>query len=279
MSNFELIDDFLTNRLSEQEKASFEQQMNADPSLKADVEIQKQIIDSVRKARAAELKAMLNNVPVSGSFSSGISAAKIAAIVGTAALIGTALYFYLKPEELEKKTETNITKNEITTPEQDAAAAPILEKKEIEKPTSIKPEEKAIKQEVKNEAVKPSTINQPRIEVVDPSDEFVENSPTDIVKIPDNNSGVTNSHIEVEMDSSNKKYSFHYQFAQEKLLLYGAFDKGLYEILEINGDKKSVFLFYRDNYYLLDEKQRKITSLEPIRDALLLKKLRDYRNQ
>jgi hypothetical protein len=280
MSNFELIDDFLTNRLGDKERASFEQQLNSDPSLKADVELQKQIIDSVKNARAAELKAMLNNVPVSGGYTSGISAAKFAAVVGTAALVGIALYFYLKPEDLENKSEIGITKNEITTPvQQDAAPAAVIEKKEIEEQTPTKPEVEVKKQEIKKEAAKPNTTNQPRIEVADPSNEFVENSSTDIVKIPGNTSGVSNSHIEVEMDSSNKKYSFHYQFAQGKLLLYGAFDKGLYEILEINGDKKSVFLFYKENYYMLDEKQRKIISLEPIRDGLLLKKLRDYRNQ
>lgn len=279
MKNFELIDDFLTNRLGSQEKVSFEQQMNSDPALKADVELQKQIIESVKKARVAELKAMLNNVPISGGYTSGITAAKFAAVVGTAALVGTALYFYLKPEELEKKSVISITKNEITTPVQQDESAPVIENKEIGKQTPIKPEVEVKKQEVKKEVVKPSSTNQPKIEVADPSDEFAENSSTDIVELPNKNSGVTNSHIEVEMDSANKKYSFHYQFVQGKLWLYGAFDKGLYEILEINGDKKSVFLFYKDNYYMLDEKQRKITSLEPIRDGLLLKKLRDYRNQ
>jgi hypothetical protein len=279
MKNFELIDDFLTNRLGAQEKVSFEQQMNSDPALKADVELQKQIIESVKKARVAELKAMLNNVPISGGYTSGITAAKLAAVVGTAALVGTALYFYLKPEELEKKPELSITKNEITTPVQQDEAAPVIENKEIGKQTPIKPEVEVKKQEVKKESVKSITTNQPAIDVIDPSDELVENSTKDILKAQNNNSGITNSHIEVEMDSANKKYSFHYQFAQGKLLLYGSFDKGLYEILEINGDKKSVFLFYKDNYYLLDEKQKKITSLEPIRDGMLLRKLKDYRNQ
>ena len=279
MSNFELIDDFLTNRLGDQEKTSFEQQMNSDPALKADVELQKQILRSVKKARAAELKAMLNNIPISGGYTTGISAAKLAAVVGTAALVGTALYFYLKPEELEKKPEVSVTQNEITTPVQQDEA-PVIEHKEIKKQSArIQSEVEVKKQEVKKESVKPITMNQPKIEVADPSDELVENSSTDIVKGQNNNSGVTNSHIEVEMDSSNKKYFFHYQFAQGKLLLYGSFDKGLYEILEINGDKKSVFLFYKDNYFMLDEKQKKIASLEPIKDGMLLKKLKDYRNQ
>jgi hypothetical protein len=279
MSNFELIDDFLTNRLGDQEKASFEQQMNSDPVLKADVELQKQIIESVKKARVVELKTMLNNVPISGSYTTGISGAKLAAVVGTAALVGTALYFYLKPAGSDKKQEASTIQNEITAPVQQDEV-PVIEHKEIEKQSAqVQPEVEVKKQEVKKEPVKPSTLNQPKIEVADPSGELVENSTTEIVKAQNNTSRVTNSHIEVEMDSANKKYFFHYQFAQGKLLLYGSFDKGLYEILEINGDKKSVFLFYKDNYFLLDENRKKITALEPIRDGILLRKLKDYRNQ
>ena len=52
-----------------------------------------------------------------------------------------------------------------------------------------------------------------------------------------------------------------------------------YEILEIHGDKHSVFLFYKEHYYLLDEKQSKITALEPINDAVLLKKLKEYQGR
>jgi hypothetical protein len=61
------------------------------------------------------------------------------------------------------------------------------------------------------------------------------------------------------------------------LVLYGKFDKGLYEIIEINGSSHSIFLFYKENYYLLDEKETTITPLTPIRDSQLVKKLKEYR--
>lgn len=279
MSNFEQIDDFLTNRLSEQEKVAFEQQMKSDPALKADVELQKQILEGVKKARIAELKAMLNNVPVSGNFSSGISGVKIAALLGTAAVVGTSLYFYLKPEEV--KQEATATQRQVTKPvELNRETAELTipeEKKEVISP--VEPEKEVRRQAKKKESVTPSATRQPQIEVIDPSDELVDNSGTEIVKAEKQNSSISNSHIEVELDSSDKKHSFHYQFLKGKLLLYGAFDKGLYEILEINGDKKSVFLFYKENYYLLDEKQHRIIALEPIKDGVLLKKLKEYRAQ
>jgi len=90
---------------------------------------------------------------------------------------------------------------------------------------------------------------------------------------------VSVSHIAVETDTANKNYNFHYQFASGKLFLYGPFDKSVYEILEINSDNHSVFLFHRDNYYLLDEKQLKITHLEPIKDTALIRKLKEYRGK
>lgn len=60
-------------------------------------------------------------------------------------------------------------------------------------------------------------------------------------------------------------------------MLFGDFDRALYEVLEINGDNHALFLFYKDAYYLLDENQHKVTKLEAIRDSALIAKLREYR--
>jgi hypothetical protein len=61
------------------------------------------------------------------------------------------------------------------------------------------------------------------------------------------------------------------------LILYGKFDNGLYEIIEVNGSAHSMFLYYKDYFYLLDEKQIAITPLAPINDLQLIKKLKEYR--
>ena len=88
---------------------------------------------------------------------------------------------------------------------------------------------------------------------------------------------ITTSQIVVDVDSSVKKYAFHYQFSNGKLILYGSFDKALFEILEINGEKHSVFMFYKDNYYRLNEKDTHITLLESIQDKELVAKLKEFR--
>src|SRR6478609_10563736 len=102
MNNIELIDDYLTNRLTEKEKGAFEQQLASDPSLKADVELQKNIVEGIKGARAAELKSMLNNVPIASPVSVSFSALKIAAgIVGAGLLIGS-IYYYMQPDTLKE---------------------------------------------------------------------------------------------------------------------------------------------------------------------------------
>jgi len=85
--------------------------------------------------------------------------------------------------------------------------------------------------------------------------------------------------IQVERDSQNKTYSFHYQFSNKKLFLFGPFDEALYEILEIHGDNHALFLYFKENFYLLNDANAEITELTPIRDRPLIQKLKEFRNR
>ncbi len=282
MSNFELIDDYLTNRLAEQEKVTFEQQLGSDPALKADVDLQKHILEGVKKARVAELKAMLNNVPVGGGFSAGLTAGKIAAAVVAAGILGTSIYLYLRPGETNKETPSAIVENKVApgTAGKEAEIKPSESPQPAkEQPVKIEPKKERANSFRKKGPSKAAATPKPKIEVIDPSDELVENSTKEVSAAENQKSAITTSHIAVELNSTNRKYNFHYQFAGGKLILYGAFDKSLYEILEIHGDHPAVFLFFKENYYLLNEQQNKITSLQPIRDGALLRKLKEYRGR
>jgi hypothetical protein len=117
-----------------------------------------------------------------------------------------------------------------------------------------------------------------KIEVYDPSKELEENN-TDQVNEELNHSqeSITPS-VVVEIDSDNKKYNFHYQFKDGKLLLYGPFEKDVYEIMEFfNGEKRTLFLYYNEHYYLLKDNSTSLKPLNAIQDAELLNKLREYR--
>jgi hypothetical protein len=288
--DFELLDDYLANRLSGADKTAFEQKLEADPELKSEYQVQRQLVEGIKGARMAELKSLLNNIPVTGvSGGETLSFTKIASFILLAGVIATGIYFLFFQEEkpvtaenIETVTETEpeiedsepvtsaeqpseieqeaVQKEEETTEE---IAQPVEKKGErIQKPDNVKPEQETA---------------QPKLEVFDPTKEL-ENGKADKAESELNSAAVTNPTIVVETDATNKRYNFHYHFKDEKLFLYGPFEKNLYEILEFFSDnKRTVFLFFRDDYYLLDEAQSKVTALKPITDTTLLKKLKEYR--
>lgn len=291
MSNFELIDDYLSNRLKGAEKEAFEKRMQNDPALKSDLDFQKQVIDGIRTSRALELKTMLSKVPIGGTtVSMDFSVVKMAAGLVAAGVVGSAIYFYATRGELppfeKAATDLNKTTKEVQKQEPIKQDVTDVNKDSTNETTPAVSDEKESKKEKKQSEPSKETEDQvkpaerPKLDVTDPSSD-VESS--DVKKEePASNlrrSDITPSHIQVEMDSSNKKFDFHYQFAGNKLMLYGSFDRSLYEVLEINGDNHALFLFYKNAYYLLDENQKKVTKLEPITDASLLSKLREYRKR
>lgn len=286
MNNFELIDDYLTNKLTEQDKVAFEQQLQSDASLKTEVELQSQIIEGLKSARVADLKAMLNRVPIENA-PVEFSALKIAAgLIGTAVIVSAA-YFYFNgnsepelqtPEPIEDSVKQNeeariqeakdVVKLEEKLSNEPVEQTSVIEQKKIEKkPIISKPSDKTDT---------PQPVGKPAIDVIDPSQDLTESTPT-----RGNNSslkpGLTVPKMNVEIDSSSKKYPFHYQFTSGKVVLFGSFDKGLYEIIEVNGGSHSLFLFYKANYYKLDETKKDITALEVIKDKVLIQKLKEYR--
>ncbi len=281
MSNFELIDNYLTNRLNESERAAFEQQMKSDPALKADVEFQASIVEGLKKARVAELKAMLNKVPVN-SAPVQFSALKVAAgLVGTAVLVSAIYLYFREDNQPEVPSPTPIedsikqreqTKEEVKANDEVAhedQSTEVNKKTDDKKESSVKPAEK----------IKPSKeVTKPKLDVVDPSEDLTESTPTRETIEP-SKPGLATPALEVEVDSASKKYSFHYQFVNGKVILYGSFDKSLFEILEINGGSHATFLFFKENYFTLDESKHEITPLEVIKDKALIKKLKEFRNK
>lgn len=279
MENFELIEKYVTGQLESEEKQAFEKQLQADSSLQHDVALQQRIIEGIKKARVAQLKTMLNQVPVGGSMQAGLSAGQILTSAVTATLIITGTLLYFKPWKV---------KSELTSANNETPVIVESQKKDSKIGlNSVQPKDEPIISEVEKpkielkksittkSLVKPA---QPKIDVIDPTEELTQGQ-SETKKTEKNQSKVIASHIAVETDNSNSKYSFHYQFSQGKLVLYGSFDKGLYEILEVHGENHSVFLYYKENYYHLNEKQFTITPLNPIKDLQLVKLLKEYRDK
>ena len=274
MSNFDLIDDYVANRLSENERTEFGQGMNADPALKLETERQSLIVEGIRKARATELKMMLNNVPIGGaSLWSGWSVMKVAATMGVAGLIGTGLYFYMRDSDtvLQNVPSAEIPIDSLMP--DDSSDEPIIENRDgegEEKKETITPQ-------VRKAKPKKQDATATKVEVVDPSEEMLSSDKADEPSVTPK-SGISVSTIKVERDSQNKQYSFHYQFWEGKLFLFGPFDEALYEILEVNGENHALFLFFKDSFYLLDESKEDVMALAPITDRSVIRKLKEFRN-
>jgi hypothetical protein len=284
MSNFELIDDYLANRLDARERESFERQLGNDPALKSEVDIQKQIIEGIRQARAAELKAMLQQVPVTGGGAQiEFSVLRIAAGVIIVGALSAAAYYYFNPSEFPPidNAAADVTQSDKVIPKENKPESSVTDPEADKVEPAVTPE----KQDEKKEEIKPTEdgskpVVKPKIDLVDPSADLQEDEqPGDEQPGLNNRQDISPAHVQVEMDSSNKKYDFHYQFSDSKLMLYGSFDRSLYEVLEINSGEHAVFLYYKNNFYLLDESKEEITRLSPIQDQALLKKLRAYRSR
>jgi hypothetical protein len=284
--DLELLDDYLANRLDGNARSAFEQKLKTDPELKSELDLQQQFINGIKKARVAELKSILNNVPVPAIQHGGSAiAAKIVIWTVVAGIVSTGLYLYLnQPEKTGKTPETKTEQSQEETPvtpspeekKQPNNGSPVVsedesssEQKPPEAPKSLK------KDKVKTEPA----AKDPKIDVFDPTKEESENRPANEEKEPVLPQADPTDLV-VEIDADNKTYTFHYQFKESKLFLYGPFEKNLYEIMEFfSEDKRTLFLFYKDDFYLLKDDNQKLKPLNTIQDPVLLKKLKEYRDQ
>jgi hypothetical protein len=279
----EMMDDYLSNRLSADEKTAFEQQVQADPQLAQELDLQKNLVDGIRQARALELKSILNNIPVSPISGGSSMLMKVGTWAVVAGLVVTGIYFYSTRNEESTTSELNTiseqkpeVKPEVVEVPETESESTTAEKKESS-PTVTNAEEKVKKSQPEAEPTpaKPIDVYVPADEEVDEKTRQYEREQLENIK-----KAFVTSSIVVETDTMSKKYNFHYVFKNSKLILYGAFEKNLYEILEFIGEeKRTVVLFYKSNYYLLDIDKTQPTKLTPIRDKKLLKMLQATRSK
>lgn len=276
----EMMDDYLSNRLNASDTAAFEEQVQADPQLAQELDIQKNLVERIRQARAIELKSMLNNVPISPVNGGSNILMKVGTWAVVAGLVVTGLYFYFNNNEQVTSDDSSPISEQKPEVNPEIAKVPEMESeptinKEAESTPARKGEDKATKQtpQLESAPVKPLDVYVP--EEIDKDVLQYEREQMENIK-----KAFVTSSMEVETDTMNKKYNFHYVFNNSKLILYGAFEKNLYEILEFIGDeKRTVVLFYKSNYYLLDIEKTLPTKLTPIHDKKLLNMLQSHRGK
>jgi hypothetical protein len=264
--DLELLDDYLSNRLGDTDKQAFEQKLNADPDLKQELEFQQNLVEGVRHKRVTELKAMLNNIPVTTlPGSQSVMLTKVVVSLLFMGVAGAGLYFYLGDESA------------VDSPLPDHAQVDQVEEPEHllhESTEPVTPETEDVSDRIATETKTPARKSPvPAKERLDAATQ----RERDLVKVV-SKTFVTSS-TEVVTANGNDEFKFHYAFKNKKLMLYGSFEPNQYQILEfITADEHIFFLNYKSSYYLLDRHNDTPTLLTPIKDGQLLKRLREFRS-
>jgi len=91
---------------------------------------------------------------------------------------------------------------------------------------------------------------------------------------------LADSNLEIEIITNKRKYPFHYQVIEGRLLLYGDFDEEPYELLEINvNSQKKLYLFFKKQYYEIEKDTTEISPLQGVSNKSLIRELEKIKNK
>lgn len=279
MTNNEQIDAYFNGTLNEAEKQDFIKKLDSNSDLKSEFNFQSDIVAGLHSARKAELIARLDAVTVGGGSTSIATIGKAALI---AAVLSSGALIYWNASE-EKPTSETVAPRVVEEKIEDLIPTliePEVEEEVAEDITKKEDDQLELIADANDERITPKKpeINKPNI--VEPLELTTENYEDEMPESFENEDPTELSNIDVEIDNSKRKYSFHYQFKDGKLFLFGSFDKGLYEIIEINSSNdKALYLFYKESYYTLNKSKSDITELSELNDTSLLTRLEKIRER
>src|SRR5437879_2635710 len=121
--NPENIEAYITNKMSAGDKAFFQSELAKDPLLNNEIDLQKDIIESLKEHRKAQLKNRLNNIKIETAPT--YTGLKVAASILLAGLISFGGYNYLsntKKDNLNTNQNTLATNNTVTSHEKTVVA-------------------------------------------------------------------------------------------------------------------------------------------------------------
>ena len=284
LNNPQTIDAYLSGKMDASEKTSFENGLTQDPLLKQELDLQKNIVESLKGRRKAELKARLDNIDVSGLATSAANttAWKIAAGVFIGAGILTAGYLFYKETPQQKITKNYISQQSTpiaadgTNQNSISTATPLIVAEEPQTPAEIVPQKKSTKETAKKSA----PVIETHTDNVDPNPLPIADTdfhPDANVSMPNGNISQENTNINSEIDvavDAKSENKFHYKYFNNKLYLYCDFSSKPYDLLELNTKKtKELYLFFDNQYYELKSGQLEATALKPIKNSTIISQL------
>lgn len=284
---------YLRGELDKAQLTAFEQQLQTDAALKAELAYHKDLQEGFKAFRHAELKALLQETQIPAApFWTNSWFQWAAAGTGALALLVTAYLF--KPQENTVSSETPVATQQSQSmanqlppsePPMVNGAEPVMAEPVVSEPQHTSSEAPAPKAASKGAEAKEST--QPSATFAEPSAQPLEV----VADAPKTNAGTSNpAAMPAELSKtapavtetiikSDADKTLRYQFIESKLYLYGKFD-GLYEVIDLNEKTgKRSFLYYANNYYPILPGTSKITNLEPTSDKLIISTLGKLRSK
>jgi hypothetical protein len=266
----EFINSFLRGELPQEQMAQFEAALQKDPVLKQEIQMQQDIVNSLKAYRKNQLKARLDALDAAGGGSiTQFTALKIAASIGLTAIVTYGAYLFFD-EKQAVVTDPVLISNErkaIT----ETLPVPELKKPEIKEETvwaPVKKKKKAFRDEQPEKSVNPNFV-----------DGFKDSDPTGKKDLETPTGELANTQpgafekTEVVTEKS-KSAELKYKFVNKKLYLYGDFHSKPYELMEFNTvSGRIIYLFHEGEYYVINPDQVQVTILQKLSDKVLIKQL------
>lgn len=282
---FRLIEAYFEGSISPSEKAMLDAKINSDPLVKAEFDLQQNIVKGISNARKQELKSRLAaiNLPTNTGILTGSGVKWLAATVAGVTIFGSVLYWSLislendirpieikESQEIAFNTPTLVDFPELTIKENDKK-----EEKEtsyiISEPPNTKDENDT---QVENQDNDATAKVQPQALISYEDDKlFTNQNEEDELENIESREIAHNraDKTEIEfLEALKNGDSFHYRYFNSKLYLYGNFKKMPYQIIELNDKgKKQLFLSHNDEVYAIKDNTTEVTELRKIQDDML----------
>ncbi len=278
---FRLIEAYFEGNISSAEKAMLDAKISSDPLVKAEFDLQHNIIKGITNARKQELKSRLASIdlPTNTGVLTGSGVKWLAGTVAGVTLFGSILYWSLtsfdnniKPIDIKANQEivfNDHSKIDLPTPIKETNK--IKETEITETSTSNIPTSKELAENIEEKEVTAKV--QPQALMSYEDDKLFTNQNEDEL---DNIASREVAHnradkTEIEFfDALKEQENFHYRYFNSKLYLYGDFNEMPYQIIELNDKgKKQLFLSHNEEIYIIKDNTTDITELRKLQDEML----------
>ncbi len=290
---FRLIEAYYDGSIDPLQKAMLESKIQTDPLLRAEFDLQSQIIEGIADVRKHELKQRLSAIDVNGtgSFLLGSGVKWLAAGLSVAVIFSVWLYWFTNTSEntdsIHLQNKDLMAVNESNYPPIPTVLKKNLleenEEKEVgnNKSSTSKKEIDKIQNETLEEnhtaKVKPQSLL-----TFQDDNLFTPATEKDFSKTIDrdvNRNMVSETKIEF-LDPIQESSHYHYKYFNNKLYLFGNFNNEPYQILELhNKGKKQLFLSYQKTIYHIESGKIDITPLTEVTDQMLILELNMILNE